>query len=106
MNVIEKELLELTDIEVRDETESECSSNFSTATFSPDKINDFMDLNLRIYNKCLFMVTNARSLSPKIISLMDCFEEFRLTLSIVTESWLADGTRLGEDLEELDMGQT
>ena len=55
-------------------------------------------------DKIYFMHTNARSLSPKIVSLLDLFEEFRLSFAIVTESWLASGTRLKEDLEDLESG--
>ena len=50
------------------------------------------------------MLTNARSLFPKIKSLLNYFELFGLCFSIVTESWLANGTRLVEDLYELEHG--
>ena len=45
--------------------------------------------------------TNARSLSPKIHSLLDNFRELQLDLAVVTESWLASGERLDEDLVDL-----
>ena len=35
---------------------------------------------------------------------MDAFDNFALDISIVTESWLADGTRLEEDLNNLEYG--
>ena len=50
------------------------------------------------------MLTNARSLSPKIHSLIDLFEELELDLSIITESWLADSERLAEDVIDLEYG--
>ena len=42
--------------------------------------------------------TNARSLSPKIDSLIDCFEELDATVGIVTETWLTDGESLQRDI--------
>ena len=48
--------------------------------------------------------TNARSLCPKIDSLIDCFEEMDGTLGIVTETWLADGDSLSRDLQDLAKG--
>ena len=48
--------------------------------------------------------TNARSLCPKIDSLIDCFEELDVTLGIVTETWLASGESLDKDIQELTNG--
>ena len=48
--------------------------------------------------------TNARSLCPKIHSLIDCLEEMDATLGIVTETWLADGESLQRDLRDLALG--
>ena len=48
--------------------------------------------------------TNARSLCPKIDSLIDCFEEMDVTLGIVTETWLADGASLDKDVQDLANG--
>ena len=44
--------------------------------------------------------TNARSLCPKIESLIDCFEELEVTLGVVTETWLADGDSLDRDIQD------
>ena len=52
-----------------------------------------------------FVLTNARSLAPKMNSLVDYFEECDLTLAIVAESWLKPGAPLQEDLDDLEMGQ-
>ena len=41
--------------------------------------------------------TNARSLCPKVNSLITCFEELEASLAIVTETWLTDGERLSDD---------
>ena len=48
--------------------------------------------------------TNARSLCPKIGSLIDCFEELDGTLGIITETWLADGESLDQDVADLARG--
>lgn len=48
--------------------------------------------------------TNARSLCPKIDSLIDCFEEMNVTLGVVTEMWLADGESLDRDVQDLAKG--
>ena len=48
--------------------------------------------------------TNARSLCPKIESLIDCCEELDVTLGIVTETWLADGESLDQDVRDLAKG--
>ena len=48
--------------------------------------------------------TNARSLCPKIDSLIDCFEEMDGTLAVITETWLSDGPSLSEDIRDLANG--
>ena len=48
--------------------------------------------------------TNARSLCPKIDSLIDCFEELDGTIAVVTETWLADGPSLDADIGDLIRG--
>ena len=45
--------------------------------------------------------TNARSLCPKINSLIDCMEELPASLAIVTETWLSDGHGLEDDVDDL-----
>ena len=57
-------------------------------------------------NKLSFTVinTNARSLCPKINSLIDCFADMSATIGIVTETWLSDGESLDEDIEGLCLG--
>ena len=48
--------------------------------------------------------TNARSLCPKIDSLVDVMEESDASLAVVTETWLKDGDRLDEDVDGLSRG--
>lgn len=55
-------------------------------------------------NELTIINTNARSLSPKIDSLIDCFSEMKADISIVTETWLRSGTPLDHDLADLEQG--
>ena len=48
--------------------------------------------------------TNARSLCPKINSLLDTMEELEASVAVVTETWLADGVTLEEDKQDLLLG--
>ena len=48
--------------------------------------------------------TNARSLCPKIESMIDCFDEMQATIGVITETWLADGDSLAEDIADLSAG--
>ena len=43
-------------------------------------------------------------MSPKINSLIDCFEEMDLAFGIVMETWLSDGAELEEDLADFEVG--
>ena len=62
--------------------------------------NDFMDnkVQLNIIN------TNARSLRPKIPSLIRCFLNLALTFAIVTETWFSSGGMLEKQSEDLLLG--
>ena len=50
------------------------------------------------------MNTNARSICPKINSLIDTINELDAAAAIVTETWLADGETLEEDRQDLLLG--
>lgn len=54
--------------------------------------------------KITVLNTNARSLCPKIESLIDCFDEMNGTIGVVTETWLADGDTLHTDIQDLSNG--
>ena len=49
-------------------------------------------------------MTNARSLAPKIQSLIEYFEEFGSCFCLVSESWIVDANGLEEQLDELEGG--
>ena len=51
-----------------------------------------------------FINTNARSVCPKINSLIDNIEELDTALTVATETWLADGRTLEEDKQDLLLG--
>ena len=57
-------------------------------------------------NKIPFTVinTNARSLSPKINSLIDCFSQMEASIGVITETWLTDGEALDEEIDDLTSG--
>ena len=50
------------------------------------------------------MLTNARSLAPKILSIHTMFREHELDVAMVTESWLKDGKTLDRDVTDLEYG--
>ena len=50
------------------------------------------------------LLTNARSLAPKIESLHNNFEAHSLDVALVTESWLKDGSSLEQDIVDLEHG--
>ena len=60
----------------------------------------------REYNNINFILTNARSLAPKIESLITTFEELDVAVGIVTESWLKDSKELDRDLKDLELGRS
>ena len=62
-----------------------------------------MSTGINIYDFKL-LLTNARSLSPKISSLITCFHEHNLDFAMVTESWLKDGEVLDKDVIDLEWG--
>ena len=101
-NILNKEIQRLVP---REAEENNLEENFVHSSFSNDSLTN---ISLRLddarNNNIRFLLTNARSLSPKILSLVHCFDEFKLHISVVTESWLADGDRLGENLESLEYG--
>ena len=47
-----------------------------------------------------FLLTNARSLAPKITSFLDCFSELRCDFAMVTETWFKGGRKLDSDIKE------
>ena len=52
-------------------------------------------MNLRIIN------TNARSVGPKKRALVDCMEEQKINLALVTETWLQSNTQVEQEIRDL-----
>ena len=50
------------------------------------------------------MNTNARSLCPKMNSLIECFEELSVDIAVVTETWLKAGPDLDQMVSDLSLG--
>ena len=85
----------LTDKETLDEAPNDVLAGVDRGK---EEKKDFMTTKLAIIN------TNARSLCPKITSLVDCMEEMEASVGVVTETWLADGEQLERDVEDLANG--
>ena len=51
------------------------------------------------------VVSNARSLAPKMDSLIDIFENLDIHFAIISESWLKPGKQLELDAMDLDHGE-
>ena len=87
--------------------ESEESSD-SVSSTSDNSTNDTVGnantMTINRNEKYNLLLTNARSLSPKILSLHSCFEEHDLDFALITESWLKDGTTLDRDIIDLEHG--
>ena len=56
------------------------------------------------YIEFTFINTNARSLCPKINSLIDTIDELDAFFAVVTETWISDGATQGEDKQDLLLG--
>ena len=54
--------------------------------------------------KITLINTNARSLCPKINSLIDCLQELSASIGVITETWLNAGSGLAEDEEDFEDG--
>ena len=61
-----------------------------------NRSDDNGDVQIHV-NKFNFLLTNARSLAPKIDSFVENFEERNIDLCVVTETWCHDGVGLLED---------
>ena len=55
-------------------------------------------------NKFSIFLTNERSLSPKIASLIDFYNEMGVTAGIIMESWFQNSQELDRDLQDLELG--
>ena len=59
----------------------------------------------RTKSKFNVLLSNARSLLPKIECLVDHFRNLELSSAIITESWLRPGVKLDEELEDFEWGE-
>ena len=51
-----------------------------------------------------FAIVNARSLPPKVNSLVELFDEYEWTFALITETWMTDGPISEETKRELRGG--
>ena len=76
------------------------SNDTNCSFFLSPKNDDRMKIkNVDNFN---LLLTNARSLAPKIDSLHNHFVELNVDIALVTESWLADGEVLDRDIVDLE----
>ena len=59
--------------------------------------NKFNDINI--------VNANARSLNNKLGSLIEIFEEYDLTIAVLSETWFESGVKLVSELKELEWGE-
>ena len=48
---------------------------------------------------------NARSLNNKIESMVEVFEEFDVSVAVISETWFEDGKRLEREINDLENGE-
>ena len=63
-----------------------------------------LNKSIRLKNIVTFAVVNARSLAPKLDSLVENFEELDIAFAIVTETWFVEGPIYNQSVEELNLG--
>ena len=54
--------------------------------------------------RLMIINTNARSLCPKVNSLIDCLGELEASVAVVTETWLSEGAGLEDDVVDFEEG--
>ena len=54
-------------------------------------------------NEIHYVLTNARSLPPKITSLIDMIHELDLTFAAITETWFKGGMQLKQELSDIEL---
>ena len=69
-----------------------------------DSETDESSVKIEKKNALTLINTNARSLCPKITSLVECFEEMCVDIAIVTETWFKDGQLLTDLTSDLELG--
>ena len=69
-----------------------------------DEIEESERVDEELGTQITILNTNARSLCPKIESMINCFDEMSSTVGVITETWLADGDSLWKDIDDLAAG--
>ena len=77
--------------------------SIESSTISSDNLDVSIDNpNNKKFNIINFVYTNARSLAPKIESLIDVFENWNLHFAAISETWLRDGERYTKNVRKLE----
>lgn len=53
------------------------------------------------YNVMNFALSNARSLPPKILSLVEAFDNLELAFFMISETWIANGKKMNKSIKDL-----
>ena len=89
--------LQLSDISTVNGSEEETDGQNNENNVATTMTNKRTEIN--------FITTNARSLSPKINSLVDCFSDLDISFAIITESWLKHNKEMKEGYYDLELGE-
>ena len=73
------------------DTTDEKDASYMPGSPGSDVRNNEVTNSTRRINKIAFLLTNARSLGPKISSLIDYLNEMSLTFAMISETWLVSG---------------
>ena len=78
--------------------EPETNENISYDSDDSDR-----GININTKKNCARMlITNARSLLPKVGSMVDAFQSLDLHFACLTETWFRGGRQLADQLDELE----
>ena len=73
----------------------------SSCSVSNNSLDSFDDVDKK-FNTINFVYTNARSLPPKIGSLIEIFDNYDLHFAAVSETWMTDGKRYEKNVQKLE----
>ena len=83
-------------------TDEEDTSSEDSSIDESNKENRKSDRKQMSFN---LLLTNARSLAPKLGSLINNMRDLDIDISIISESWLKPGTILNEEIDDLRQGE-
>ena len=85
----------VTSLLISDQSDNSNEDDFLTSS-EDENDNNISNVVTKPGSRINFILTNARSLAPKISSLIHSFEDLDLDFAIVSESWLKQDSRMNE----------